>query len=265
MQFSEKSDYGFAIGRVRAKETFLIRRSDYERLVNLNTEDELLSMVKEIWHLESSETATWETFLNTQQDENRKFFAKYCIDTIIKELFLESTIIKNGRLARYLENLNNEFLNEYFSVTVDLENLRSFIRTKHLLEKAKPEMSALRKLFLKTYLKNGKITEQTFTELLVEPWDVIIRWSENTPYRKCLAEGIDYLLTKKSFLRLERLIEEEKQKVLIKTRYVTFGYEPLVAFYLFKDNEIKNLRKIFYGIIEKTPQGQIRESISCIL
>lgn len=263
MRFSEKSDYGFAVGRVRAKENFLIRRNEYERITNLNTEDELLSVVKEIWHLEGSETATLEDVLNYQQAENRNLFSKYCKDAVIKELFLDATIIKKIQHATF--NIQNpywtEFLQEYFTTVIDLENLRNFIRIKNLSGKVKPEMTNLRNLLV----KNGTIAKETLLELLNESWDVIIRWAENTSYRKCVAEGIDYLLTKQSFLRLERLIEEEKQRVLITARYATFGYEPLVAYYLFKDNEIKNLWKIFYGISEKTPSEQIRESVACIL
>ena len=99
----------------------------------------------------------------------------------------------------------------------------------------------------------------------METWEELIHWCTNTPYQSCIEEGVVYLINRQSFLRLERLIQEHKQKILIQTRYATFGYEPLVAYYLLKDMEIRNLRKIYYGIMEKTPVDQIWESVACIL
>ena len=275
MKFSEKSDYGFAVGRVRAKESLLIKRNEYERLASVKSEDELVSLLKPIWYLETPEreAKTFENLLTFARDDNTSFFLRYCTDSLVKELFPDITVLKTKQLISYLKNLNNEFLIRYFTVAIDLENIRSFIRVKNLAVREKQELPAMRggsettqkKLFSKNYLNAGSIEQSALSELLPESWDNIIHWSDKTPYKYCIERGINYLLEQKSFIRLERLIEEEKQKILIQARYAVFGYEPLVAYYLFKENEITNLRKIFYGITEYSPISQIRESIACIL
>jgi vacuolar-type H+-ATPase subunit C/Vma6 len=267
MKFSENSDYGFVIGRVRAKETFLIKRNEYERLISTRSESELLSNVKAIWCLESTEkeTANFDNLLQAAHKENTDFFTKYCLDQSVKQLLLNSTAVKDKAMPDYLENLSNEFLTLYFTVVIDLENIRSFIRIKNLAVKEKQDIATQKKMFSNIFLSNGTIKESALSDLFVETWEELIHWCASTPYQSCIEEGVVYLINRQSFLRLERLIQEYKQKILIQTRYATFGYEPLVAYYLLKDMEIRNLRKIYYGIMEKTLVDQIWESVACIL
>ncbi|MBS4015363.1 MAG: V-type ATPase subunit [Candidatus Latescibacteria bacterium] len=267
MKFSENPAYGFAIGRVRAKETYLIKRTEYDRMVNPTSEFELMSNVKNYWHIESAEreSQSFDNLLNAAHFENEQFFAKYCIDASVRQLILDDSIIKNQVLNEYLQQLDNEFLNRYFQILIDLENIRSFARIKNLAVKEKQDATTQKKLFNKVFLLNGTITETTLANLFSEPWEALVQWSANTPYHQTVEAGISYLLDQKSFLRFERMIQEQKQHLLLKARYTTFGFEPLVAYYLFKETEIRNLRKIYYAISEKTPLDQIKESVACVL
>lgn len=267
MKFSENPAYGFAIGRVRAKETNLIKRTEYDRIIISANETELLSNIKTFWHIEipERENQNFDGLLSLAQNENKTFFTKYCLDLPVQQLILDNTIIKTKQLYEHLEKLNNDFLNQYFKTAIDLENIRSFARIKNLAGKEKQDIPTQKKLFTKVFLHYGTINETTLTNLFSENWEATIHWSQNTPYHHAVEAGINFLLEKKSFLRLERMLGEQKLNILLQARYTTFGFEPLVAYYLFMETEIRNLRKIYYGILEKTPLDQIRESVACVL
>lgn len=264
MRFSDNPKYGFAIGRVRAKETLLLKHSDYDRFIAINNIPELQNQIKTIWQIDISEQENFEKLLEISAQENFNFFNHYCLDPLLSSLV--TTPLKNYKLIyRSLKTLNNEFLNEYFITASDLENIRNFIRIKNLALREKQDITIQKKHFTDIYLANGSIQLKTLLDLFVEDWNTIIQWSSKTKFQQCIEQGINYLISQKSFVRLERLIEEEKQKVLMKSQFATFGYEPLVAYYFFKENEIKNIRKIFYGITDNNPPEQIKESIACVL
>ncbi|MCX8015081.1 MAG: V-type ATPase subunit, partial [candidate division WOR-3 bacterium] len=203
--------------------------------------------------------------INLATTENEAFFSKYCLDPPVKELFLMPVFENPAKLQLQLKALNNEFLKTFFTISIDLENIRSWLRIKHLAELQKQDTNEQKKFFIRHFLPNGTLKLSSFSELFSYNYDDFIRWLANTSYKSCVEAGIDYLLANNSFIRLERLIEEEKQKVLLNARYAVFGYEPLVAYFLFRKYEITNMLKISYGLIEGSPVSEIRESIACIL
>ncbi|MEO0074964.1 MAG: V-type ATPase subunit [candidate division WOR-3 bacterium] len=267
MQFSEDSRYAFAVGRVRSKETALLKRSDYERLVNLTNENEILNNLKTNWPLENPEreNLNLNQLFQLAEAENQAFFTTYCLDAQVTELILNPHMLKSSQLTNQLKSLANQFLNLYFQSFIDLENLRSLLRIKNLAQREKQDLTTQKKLLANVLLNGGTIQLMNFFELLASNWQDIIQWSNTTPYQTVVEAGINYLLEKRSFLRFERLANEYKQQILLLSRYCTFGYEPLVAYYLLKESEIRNLRKIAYGIIEQTPKDEIKESIACVL
>jgi len=237
MKFSDNPDYGFAIGRVRAKETLLLKRTDYDRIVNINNLLEIFNQIKGIWQIEISEQDNFDALLEAGTQDNINFFNRYCIDPTLK-ILLTVPLKNNIEIEKSLKNLDNDLLNEYFTNAIDLENIRNLVRIKNLADREKQDILAQKKMFAGVFLKNGSISQRTMTELLNEDWNAIIQWSAKTKYQNCIEQGVNYLINQKSFVRMEKLIEEEKQKILLKSRYATFGFEPLVAYFLFKENEI---------------------------
>jgi vacuolar-type H+-ATPase subunit C/Vma6 len=264
IKFSDNPDYGFAIGRVRAKETSLLKRTDYDRIVSLTNPLEIFNQIKGIWQIDISEPENFDTLLEAGNQDNINFFNRYCLDLQLKKL-LTMPINNYIDIEKSLKILGNDLLNEYFTVAIDLENIRNLVRIKNLADREKQDVSAQKKKFNGVYLKNGSVSKNTMTELFNEDWNDIIQWSAKTRYQNCIEPGLNFLINQQSFIRFEKLIEEEKQKILIKSRFATFGFEPLVAYYLFKENEIKNIRKIYFGISQNAPIAQIKESIACVL
>jgi len=65
-----------------------------------------------------------------------------------------------------------------------------------------------------------------------------------TPYYEVVDAGANYLLSHKSFLRLEQRCEEHLLGLLKTTIQITTGPQPIIAYLLMKENEIRMVRLI---------------------
>lgn len=190
-------------------------------------------------------------------------FFKSAVEIALKEFYLAqdpallSIILESQFLFYQLKAAQmNNFLFNYFQSLIDLTNLSAFFRLRTFGESEK--------FFIKSFTQGGKLSLKTFLNLFSEPVPLIIARFQSSPYRLVVEEGLDYLETQKSFIRFERLKKEYLLNILLSTRYLTFGYEPLVAYFLFKEEEIQNLRIILQGIRYQIPTGMIKESLATL-
>jgi V/A-type H+-transporting ATPase subunit C len=64
------------------------------------------------------------------------------------------------------------------------------------------------------------------------------------PYHRVVETGANYLMSNKSFLKIEQQCEEFLTGFLKTTIQVTAGPQPIIAYLLMKENEIRNVRLI---------------------
>ena len=64
-------------------------------------------------------------------------------------------------------------------------------------------------------------------------------------FREYLEQGRAAVSERHSFVRMERIGREAELRYLRQTRYATFGHEPLAAFFLLHENELRNLRLLY--------------------
>lgn len=148
----------------------------------------------------------------------------------------------------------NQFLYTYFQKRIDLENIRTFLRIRFFQEKES--------LFAAAFIPGGTIKLTFFSEIFSDLMEMVIERFALSPYGLLIVDGINYLLNNKSFVRLERLATEHLLTYLRRARFFTFGFEPLISYFLFKENEINNLRKILQGLRQKVERTLIRENIA---
>ncbi|MEO0114345.1 MAG: V-type ATPase subunit [candidate division WOR-3 bacterium] len=150
----------------------------------------------------------------------------------------------------------NDFLYGYFQKKVDLTNIEILLRIRFFQDKES--------LLTEALIPGGTIELDFLKELF---FDLIERISEKfalTQYGTVVADGMNYLINNKSFIRFERLATEHLLSFLSKARFFTFGYEPLIGYFLFKENEIKNLRKLFQGLRMRVNKEMLRETIAYV-
>ena len=145
----------------------------------------------------------------------------------------------------------NPFLNTCTKIEIDLINLKILLRIrKYEQEKA---------LFSKSIIPWGYIKERELLELFDEPLDGLSRSFEVTPYYNIVDEGIDYLRSKDSFLKFEKLCDDNFISFIRITKYMAFGVEPILSYFYAKENEFKILRMIFVGKLNNIPDNLIKE------
>jgi len=65
-----------------------------------------------------------------------------------------------------------------------------------------------------------------------------------TPYYEIVSNGVSYLTSQNSFLRLEQLCEDYLTGFLKLTSTITAGPQPIIAYLLLKENEIRKVRLV---------------------
>jgi V/A-type H+-transporting ATPase subunit C len=136
---------------------------------------------------------------------------------------------------------------------LDLNNLKTVLRAQALKKDKKFLRSAL--------LAPGTIDTDLLLDLLNKsPQDMIVRLNF-TPYLPALSAGLEACAASSSFSLLEKLMDNYIIEQFKKAKYLSSGLEPLVGFYLAKENEIKTLRFILVSKKNYLSTEQIKERI----
>jgi len=161
----------------------------------------------------------------------------------------------------------SEFVLGYLGLHADIENLRTLVRLKAQpgggdRGDPKTDMEA-------AFLAGGTLALGDFVATLPEPWTAVVdRFTKAPPYgigdetfRGYLEQGTAAVADRHSFVRMERYGREIELRFLRQTRYATFGYEPLVTFFLLHENELRNLRQLhaakLAGVTGETAQDLV--------
>lgn len=152
------------------------------------------------------------------------------IDTVIdQELFKYLHAVTSG----------HPFAETLVALWADLLNLRSVVRMK-LLERARTSVS-------RVLVPGGSVEDSRLLALLdssVETWADELR---HTPYSDVLSRGLAYLVEKKSLALFEKLSDDFVMEFLKRAKLTLYGAEPLIAYALAKETELKNIRIILVG------------------
>ena len=149
-------------------------------------------------------------------------------------------ILERGAFV-YRQELAGELKNEYLlslcSLRADLSNIRSMARLKWL--------AADRKLLGQAFLPGGAVELSRLLSAFAGAWEAIPALFFVTAYAELIEHGLAFLVANDSFLRLEKYCDDYLTEFLKATNQVVAGPEPLVAYLLSTEQEIRSLRLIF--------------------
>jgi vacuolar-type H+-ATPase subunit C/Vma6 len=163
---------------------------------------------------------------------------------------------------------SSRFVVGLLGLHADLENLRTLIRVK-----AKPDAEKSGRAEMQVaFMAGGKLALGDLVAALPEPWPAVVENLSKAPphgvgdgvFREYLEQGGSGATEKRSFVRLERLGREARLRYLRQTRFATFGYEPLVAFFLTSENELRNLRLVYAAKLAGLTDEETRELVACV-
>lgn len=132
--------------------------------------------------------------------------------------------------------LNNIFLEGLFRIQVDLLNIRTMLRLKFT-------ESELRSVFV----DGGFIETGLFKHCLDIGYEAVAALFFATPYYEVVDSGAGYLSANKSFLKLEAACDKYYAGFLKQTQQITAGPQPVIAYLLAKESEIRTVRLILTG------------------
>lgn len=136
------------------------------------------------------------------------------------------------KIEKALE-LNNIFLEGLFRIQVDLINIRTMLRLKF----AEAEQRDF-------FIPGGYVEEERFKHGLDVGYEATGSLFFATPYHEIVESGAAYLADRKSFLKLEYKCQQYLNGFLHTTTQITAGPQPVIAYLLLKENEIRTLRLI---------------------
>jgi len=147
----------------------------------------------------------------------------------------------------------SKFIKDLVTILTDLANIKIFLRVKNL--------NKTKAFIQKILLPGGSIEGKTFINCLDTQLDVFIDALRYTVYGAALEEGIESFRASGSLTEFEKQCDNYVMAYLKKSKYVTFGIEPLIGFLMAKETEIKNARIVMVGKLNNIPGDIIRERL----
>ncbi len=149
-----------------------------------------------------------------------------------------------------LKNGISSLLCNWWVALIDLTNLRTFIRLRMIGS----GFGELQRFFI----NNGTIKLEDFKDFWEQPNEKVAAWLWNTNYSKLLSEGTGILL---SLTQLEREYDNFLLDLIAPAKMISLGIEPLVGYWLAKENEVKLLRIILVGKANQLSNPEIKERL----
>ena len=131
------------------------------------------------------------------------------------------------------QKLKSIFLLGLFRIQLDLINIRTLLRLKFTESEQRD-----------VFLNGGYIGPGQLNHGLGIDYDALAPLFLATPYHQVIEAGANYLASDKSFLVAERHCDDHLIGYLKMTSCITAGPQPIVAYLLMKENEIRTVRLI---------------------
>ena len=131
------------------------------------------------------------------------------------------------------ERLDSIFLSNLFRIQIDLTNIRTMMRMK-LMDLDRRDV----------YLAGGFVDADRFHAGIGGGYDTLGSLFMATPYQHVVEAGATYAAANESFLRLEQLCDEYHLGFLRSTEHITAGLQPVIAYLLRVEHEIRTVRLI---------------------
>jgi V/A-type H+-transporting ATPase subunit C len=167
-----------------------------------------------------------------QQAADRAVLAYYQ-DKDIRRIDYAIDAVQAEHNLTQAHRLESIFLISLFRIQSDLTNIRTMLRLK--FTEAEQRNVFLDGGYIKPdYLEKGRdLAYEQLPSLFFA-----------TPYHRLVETGARYLASNKSFLKLEQQCQEYLAEYLKTTIQITAGPQPVIAYLLAKENEIRTVRLI---------------------
>ncbi|MFC1733645.1 V-type ATPase subunit [candidate division KSB1 bacterium] len=188
--------------------------------------------------------------LHGTMDDAKKQYEKtedpQIVDLIVDKHYLEATLV----MAKRFESLLTV---GYLERLIDLTNLKSFIRSK--------ELNKDEDYFDVVLLHGGRVPASIFLESFKKGYEEFKQLLERKMYSDEMVLVLDEFLKEKTLLSVEKKISEILQEYMEESKKISFGPEPVFAFFWKFENHMQILRTILVGKFNQLPNEDIHKHV----
>ncbi len=168
------------------------------------------------------------------------------VDVIIDRAVLEG-------MSELAKPYKSKFLTKLVNATIDIANIRSFVRIKRIGQ----EMNFLKEVLA----QGGSIPVEKYCDLFLKSFDDFFEMLNTTPYGAALADSYDAIKNRGTLSNFEKLCDNYMVSVLKESRFVPFGIEPVLSYLLAKENEVQAVRIVMASKIAGVAPEKITERL----
>ena len=257
-------NYAFAIGKVRAMEIYLIRPEVFQQAIDSSLGEALRIFVEsglysaELLHIHDSQDV--EEILSKELSNLKKLLGDLLLDKDLLGL-IEQDILKS--VDDILKTHPSEFLKDYLRYLIDMHNIKSFLRL-YILKEPPERLNDV--LTYEGFIKKKDLLELYMQDLAIflNRLEYVRKGYHTVDYAYRLKEAIQRTIKENSFIYLEKAINDFLIQALRPARYLTFGPEPLLAYYFGKRNEINLMRMIILAKLNDISANLVRERLNLV-
>lgn len=192
-----------------------------------------------------------EKYIKRRIRKVQKLFEKEDQNPQIIDLYLDQKLMKI--IYGIAVDSKNDFLRKYIQKLIDLTNIRLFFRMKT----QDKELD----LYEMAFLWNGTISYSKFKDAYSQNLSEFPELMKNTPYAKIVETGYKHYEEEKSFLHLEKETENYLTEFIKRAKLIPFGPEPLIAYFLAKNNNALIIRMIMINKLNNIDPEEIRNRL----
>ncbi|MFQ5793789.1 MAG: V-type ATPase subunit [Candidatus Bipolaricaulia bacterium] len=163
-------------------------------------------------------------------------------------------LVVDREMYAYLHSVaDHPFLKSLITTWSDLVNLKTVLRTRAL--------DRDREFLGEALVPPGSLAIERLWELFETPLE---NWSDelrHTAYASLIEQAVAVWQEQRSLAAYEKLTDDYLIEELSTAKLSTYGVEPLVAYVLAKEIEIKNVRIIMVGKLNEIPNEEIETRI----
>lgn len=256
--------YAFAVGKIKVLEKSLLRAETFDQALRLETTEALRLL---------AEAGLYGEELAKVKDSRQ--LEKVLADSLAHLKQLLRTLLLDPVLWDYLEiqslddavklprQYANHFLADYVAHLIDMHNIKTFLRLRVLNEaqeildkKITQEGFIPKSVFLKYY--HADLT------LFLNQLGQVHKHGQSIDYSRFFKGAIEKAMNEKSFAALEKAQADYLISILQGAKTVTFGPEPVLAYFFARVNEISLIRLLILGKMNRIRDEMIKERANAV-
>ncbi len=221
---------------LRAREDFANMRLAVRRVVTerpIGTDYSDAGSIPAEQFEEIFEQEDYERFPDYLQDAVEEAILGYYQNKDIRQIDYGIDKMASAYKLRAAVNLGSIFLLSLFRTQTDLTNIRTMLRLK-MAERDERNL----------FIRGGFVGIDRLVHGLDVGYEALATVFYPTPYHGVVEGGVSYLAAEQSFLHLEKDCQDYLMGFLKTTRVITAGPQPVIAYLMMKENEIRTVRMV---------------------